>query len=80
MLLDKMKLDPFYLTVGELEDAGMEGYSNVFGENEKIAITTAVNSISSDNILFEEAFGTISFSAVFRLDFSNPLHPDFLSA
>jgi len=27
------------MTVDQLEDAGFDGYSNVFGEDEKIAIT-----------------------------------------
>jgi hypothetical protein len=63
-----------------LEDAGLEGYSVIFGEDEEIAITASVHTINTNNILFEEAFGSISFSAIFRLDFSNPRNPDFLSA
>ena len=75
-----MKLEPFKMTIGQLEDAGLEGYSVIFGEDEEIAITASVHTINTNNILFEEAFGSISFSAIFRLDFSNPRNPDFLSA
>lgn len=80
MLKSHMKFEPFYMTVAQLEDAGLEGYSNVFGEEEKVAITTSIHQINTNNILFEEAFGSISFSAIFRMDFSNPLNPAFLSA
>jgi len=80
MLKSHMKFEPFYMTVEQLEDAGLEGYSNVFGEKEKIAITTSIHQINTNNILFEEAFGSISFSAIFRMDFSNPRNPDWLSA
>jgi len=75
-----MEFEPFYMTVNELEDAGFDGYANVFGEDANIGITAAVHDINTSNILFEEAFSSISFSAIFRLDFSNPLNPDFLSA
>jgi hypothetical protein len=68
------------MTVGQIEDAGLEGYSIIFGEDEKVAITARIHQINTNNILFEEAFGSISFSAIFRLEFSNPLNPDFLSA
>ena len=68
------------MTVDQLEDAGFDGYSNVFGEDEKIAITAQLQHLNTPNILFEEAFNTISFSAIFSIDFSNPLNPDFLSA
>jgi len=42
-LKNVIKFEPFYMTIDELEDAGFEGYSNVFGEKEKISITAAVH-------------------------------------
>ena len=68
------------MSAEELEDAGIEGYTNVFDEKARINITTALHDLNPNNIMFEEAFGTISFSAILRLDFSNPLNSNFLSA
>jgi hypothetical protein len=44
-----------------------------------ITITPVVHSIGLDTIMFEEDFGTVSFTSTIRLDFSNPMHEDFLS-
>ena len=45
-----------------------------------ITLTPVVNSIDQDTIMFEEDFGTVSFTSIIRVDFSNPMHEDFLSA
>lgn len=44
-----------------------------------ITITPVVHSIDLDTIMFEEDFGTVSFTSIIRLDFSNPINDDFLS-
>ena len=67
------------MTIDELEDY-IEGYSNAFDENKKVKIICAVEEIKQKSLVFEEAFGTISYSAKLRADFSNPYNEEYLSS
>jgi hypothetical protein len=67
------------MNVDKLDDI-IEGYSNTFDDSKMVTITPTLHSIQQDTIMFEEDFGTISFTSIIRLDFSNPMHDDFLSA
>jgi hypothetical protein len=67
------------MSVDKLDDI-IEGYSNTFDDSKMVTITPTLHSIQQDTIMFEEDFGTISFTSIIRLDFSNPMHDDFLSA
>jgi hypothetical protein len=67
------------MSVDKLDDI-IEGYSNTFDDSKMVTITPTLDSIQQDTIMFEEDFGTISFTSIIRLDFSNPMHDDFLSA
>ena len=42
-LRNKLNFGPFTMTVGQLEDAGLEGFSTIFGEDEEVAINASIH-------------------------------------
>lgn len=74
-----LKFNSFTMKVEDLDDY-IEGYMNVFDEELKVDVTPVIEEIQQDGIMFEEDFETISLTCTLRLDFSHPMHEDYLSA
>lgn len=76
---DQLVFDPISMKVDKLDEY-IDGYANTFDEEYEIKLKCRVEEIRTDSLVWEEAFGTISFSARLRLDFTNPMREDYLSA
>jgi len=76
---DHLRLEPLVMKVSDLDEI-IEGYATGFHEDMDIKITAYLDDIAMKSVTFDEAFGTISFTASLRLDFSNPYDNNFLSA
>jgi len=76
---DQLVFDPISMKVDKLDEY-IDGYANTFDEDYEVKLKCHVEEIRTESLVWEEAFGTISFSARLRVDFTNPMQEDYLSA
>ena len=56
----------------------IEGYSNVFDENDMVNVTIGIDKIHG--VQFDKTFGNLPFTAEATISFSNPIETSFSSA